>query len=280
MLPGPARASHLELTALPWHSLLAAAFPVLFLFAENSADQVTLRPLWVPLGVAIAGAAIGVVVGRLATGDWYRGGLMATLALALFFSFGHVWFAVEEVLIARRWLIGAYLLIALVGGWLIWRGGAWVRPASRFLSVALTALVAVNALSIANSTLSATASVPDQSSQPVTVTAEGHRRPDVYYLIMDEDQRDFQWLDADAEQIQRKFGILNALYLPGVDPASVGLNQRSSPVNALRYVLNAYFDAGLPLLPDTTYLSPDYPRIYDFVEIHRNDDGTPILPVQ
>jgi sulfatase-like protein len=528
MLPGPARASHLELTALPWHSLLAAAFPVLFLFAENSADQVTLRPLWVPLGVAIAGAAIGVVVGRLATGDWYRGGLMATLALALFFSFGHVWFAVEEMLIARRWLIGAYLLIALVGGWLIWRGGAWVRPASRFLNVALTALVAVNALSIANSTLSATASVPDQSSQPVTVTAEGHRRPDVYYLIMDryanarsladiydydnsrfldalrergfyvaqdawanylktalsvtsslsmdfldgpalaaqaqvghelapinallgarhagptlfqqlgyeyvhignwwqpsiqnagadvsiaygegvefsaalgettalsllspqaaeqkeptvytpslvrrihefefaqvralpqrsgptfafahfllphppyvyaadgsppepgipederyvqqveytngrlletidalldvpageepviviqadegpfppefdEDQRDFQWLNADADQIQRKFGILNALYLPGVDPASVGLNQRSSPVNALRYVLNAYFDAGLPLLPDTTYLSPDYPRIYDFVEVHRSEDGTPILPAQ
>ena len=79
---------------------------------------------------------------------------------------------------------------------------------------------------------------------------------------------------------QRKYGVLNALHLPGVEPAAVGLNQRSSPVNALRQVLNAYFDAGLPLLPDTTYLSPDYSRIYDFVEIHRNEDGTPILPPQ
>lgn len=517
-----------DLTSAPVHPVLVAAYPVVFLFAANTADQVTLGPLWAPLALAIAVACVSLLVGRLATRDWYRGGLLATLGLALFFSFGHVWLAVGEVLIARRWLIGVYLIIALVGGWLIWRGGSWVRPMSRFLNVALLALVAVNAANIASTEIGRTASPSEPARTAVALVAEGNRHPDVYYLIMDryanaqtlsdmygydngpfmdalrergfyvaedawanylktalsvsssldmefldgaalaaqadvghelvpinarlrarhvaptllqelgyeyvhignwwqpsitnagadvsiaygdgveftaalgettalsllapqaaqqdeptvytpslvrqihefewdqvqalpdrsgptfafahfllphppyvyaadgsaprpgipederyvqqveytnerlletidalldvpageepviiiqadegpfppefdDNQRDFQWLEADADQVQRKFGILNALHLPGVDPAAVGVNQRSSPVNTLRYVLNAYFDAGLPLLPDTTYLSPDYTRIYDFVEIHRNEDGTPILPPQ
>jgi hypothetical protein len=34
--------------------------------------------------------------------------------------------------------------------------------------------------------------------------------------------------------------------------------------------MNAYFDADLPILPDRVWLSPDYARMYDFVE-HRRE---------
>jgi hypothetical protein len=50
-----------------------------------------------------------------------------------------------------------------------------------------------------------------------------------------------------------------------VDPAEHGFTDDTSPVNEFRIVFNAVFDADLPLLPDTTYLSPDYAHVYDFV---------------
>ena len=84
------------------------------------------------------------------------------------------------------------------------------------------------------------------------------------------DQRDFQWLDATPQEIQQKMGILNAFHLPGVDAAEFGIYDRISPVNAFRIVFNAYFGADLPLLPDVSYLSPDYARMYDFREYPRD----------
>ena len=93
----------------------------------------------------------------------------------------------------------------------------------------------------------------------------------------DENQRHFAWLEARPEQVAQKFGILNALRIPGAAPHEIGLHPRSAPVNALRVVLNAFFDAGLPLLPETVYLSPDYPRSYDFVPVERDAAGLPIM---
>jgi hypothetical protein len=84
-------------------------------------------------------------------------------------------------------------------------------------------------------------------------------------------QDGFQWSEARAEEVQEKFGILNAYYLPGADPALLGVHDRISPVNAFRVVLNAYFDAELPLLPDQTYLSPDKSRLYEFILYLRPD---------
>ena len=42
-------------------------------------------------------------------------------------------------------------------------------------------------------------------------------------------ERGFQWLDASPREIQQKFGILNAVRLPGVDPASARIQRREQP---------------------------------------------------
>jgi hypothetical protein len=78
------------------------------------------------------------------------------------------------------------------------------------------------------------------------------------------DQEGFPWLQATPDEVQEKFGILNAFHLPGVDVAAFGVTDRISPVNDFRVVFNAYFDANLPLLEDLTYLSPDKAHLYDF----------------
>ncbi len=68
--------------------------------------------------------------------------------------------------------------------------------------------------------------------------------------------------------MERKYGILNGVRLPGVNPATAGAHDRSSRVNTFRYVMNAHFDADLPLLPGSVGLPP--PR--------RTDDGAPLIP--
>jgi hypothetical protein len=83
------------------------------------------------------------------------------------------------------------------------------------------------------------------------------------------DQEDFQWLEASDADIAWKFGILNAYRMPGVDLEAEGFTDRTSPVNAFRIMFDAYFGAHLGLLPDVTYLSPDYDHMYDFVEYPR-----------
>ncbi len=528
MLPARGGGGQSRIRPLALHSLLAAAYPVLFLFAQNVAEQVTLQPLWLPLGASIIGGALALGVGRLVLGDWLRGALLATFTLTLFFSFGHVWNLVGEMLTARRWLIGAYVVAALAGTILIWRGGRWVPAVSRFLLFALAIGIVINAWSIGAYTLRGTAAAANVGSA-VEVSAGGHGRPDIYFIVMDryagaetlrtqyghdnapfldalrergftvaedawanylktalslastlsmdflegptmsaaaqegreiveaydllqgrlpvpttlqslgyewiqigsyweptgtnphadrvigssrgdqfasallattamallsppvepgerttegwgtsrefiirqfahladvaripgpkfvfthflvphppynfdtdgseptEEERaarteeeeyvrqlqwtngqlldvldglmdvsadaqpivilaadegpfppefdanedDFRWLEATPEQVERKYGILNAVRLPGVDPANAGVHDRSSPVNTFRYVMNAYFDADLPLLPDSVFLSPTYRQLYDFVEIQRTDDGAPLMP--
>ncbi len=84
-----------------------------------------------------------------------------------------------------------------------------------------------------------------------------------------EDQVHFDWLSATDAEIQEKYGILNALHLPGPEGETAEVYDSMSPVNEFRVVFNAYFGTELPLLPDTVYLSPDYARMYDFVEYER-----------
>jgi hypothetical protein len=67
------------------------------------------------------------------------------------------------------------------------------------------------------------------------------------------------WGSPDRTCLWERSGILNAYYLPG--NGQDVLYPTISPVNSFRVVLNAYFGADLPLLPDETYFtSHELPR--------------------
>jgi hypothetical protein len=84
---------------------------------------------------------------------------------------------------------------------------------------------------------------------------------------------DFQWLEATPDEVQWKYSILTAWRLPGVDVQDYGFSDRISPVNLFRVVLDAYFDADLPVLPDKTYLSPDHDHMWDLHLYERPDEA-------
>ena len=66
-----------------------------------------------------------------------------------------------------------------------------------------------------------------------------------------------------------QFTILNAYYMPG---HTAQLYPGISPVNTFRVILNAYFDANLPLLNDQSYYSP-IPYIYNFSPVPNSCTG-------
>jgi hypothetical protein len=64
--------------------------------------------------------------------------------------------------------------------------------------------------------------------------------------------------------LHERLSILNAYYLP--EKGGDALYQSISPVNSFRVVLNAYFGAGLELLPDRSYYST-WEKPFDFIDV-------------
>jgi hypothetical protein len=73
------------------------------------------------------------------------------------------------------------------------------------------------------------------------------------------------WTDPTVADLERKFGILNAYYFPGLE--HTGLYQTITPVNTFRVMLNTYFGAHVPLLPDRAYTFENLAHVYGFTDM-------------
>jgi len=79
--------------------------------------------------------------------------------------------------------------------------------------------------------------------------------------------RAFNWGEATDGEIQQKFRILNAYYLPGVDYTETELSPSITPVNSFRLVFDLYFGTGLGLLQNKSYAYVDYSHPYQFLDV-------------
>jgi hypothetical protein len=86
-----------------------------------------------------------------------------------------------------------------------------------------------------------------------------------YPLDYAQDATGYDWATATTEDLEIKFGIFNAMYLPGTEAPD--LSATLSSVNTFRLIFDAYFDADLPLLPDRSFTSAGKYRPYDLTEI-------------
>jgi len=103
----------------------------------------------------------------------------------------------------------------------------------------------------------------DNSPRPPVIIIqadEGPWPPDYWF---DEDHYD--WTSAPKEDIDRKMGILNAIYFPDGDYSQ--LSPSITPVNTFRLVFDKYFGTKLGLLPDRSYLSENRNRPYALFEV-------------
>jgi hypothetical protein len=78
------------------------------------------------------------------------------------------------------------------------------------------------------------------------------------------DEDHFDWTSATDEEVVEKYGILDALYLPG--PEGQPAPDLKSPVNTYGELFRRYFGADAETLPDRSWTSPKA-HPYDFHEI-------------
>ena len=172
------------------HPLLVAAFPVIFLFASNIREQLSLEPLLVPLGIVLAVAATGlliaVLLSRLLGVAVARSALVASLLLLLVLTYGHAWNLVGELAGLHRVLLIAWGALFVVGTVLIslLRPGAIARLTTA-VNVVAGILIVINLIPIGDLLLR-TSSIgePTTESPRAGQPASGAGR-DVWYLIFD-----------------------------------------------------------------------------------------------
>jgi hypothetical protein len=191
------------------HPMLFAAFPVLFLFADNIGEHVSVEPLYEPLGMALGGAAIAVALaaaaGRL-IGTAARLALAATIVIVLFFTYGYAWSAVGDSLGLHRYLLAGWGLLAMVGvGVSIGLDLRLVGRTTAALNLIGLLLVAMNVVPIVDFGLRQTTRGPDLGAGPELDAPGGGPSRDVWYLIFDR--------YAGQEALERVYGYDNTQFL-------------------------------------------------------------------
>jgi hypothetical protein len=171
----------------PIHPILVAAYPSLYLFAQNAADQVTIDPLWSPLLISVGGMAVALAILWGLLRDPVRAGLLATLGGALFFTYGHAWTAAAELLSSQLWLLACWVLLAGIGLGLIVVARRWAEAVTRGLNAVAAVAVVMNLVLIGGHLMSGVAvgSVTTPLRDAAIGSAAPATRPDIYYIVPD-----------------------------------------------------------------------------------------------
>ncbi|HSH21542.1 MAG TPA: hypothetical protein VK992_02845, partial [Candidatus Caenarcaniphilales bacterium] len=107
---------------------------------------------------------------------------------------------------------------------------------------------------------------PESERPIIIIQADEGPYPQRYFR----DQAGFDWETATIEELEMKFGILSAFYLPeepGIDTTAYPVYDTMTPVNTFRLVLGRYFGLDLPYLPDTVHSSRSPQLPYDLTDV-------------
>ena len=105
---------------------------------------------------------------------------------------------------------------------------------------------------------------PADKQPIIVIQADEGPYPDRYQA----DEANFDWSTATSNELEAKYGILDAFYLPGA--AVAGTPEPYATVtswNTFPIVFDRYFGANIPLLPDRSFTSSGYTRPYDLTDV-------------
>lgn len=176
---------------ITYHPLLFAIFPILSLYAANSA-LFPLSDLYRPLAIVISAAAILWLVLFAIVRDWSRSALAVSVAFLVFFSFGSAWafgkqsdalwdYVNPKSKFQTEWLVLTAVL-AVIPLWK-WRFAKQVSSVFNWIGVAL---VVLPALTIFNSWWAGhRASVTAEAKTVSRSNSIPFGKPDIFYVILD-----------------------------------------------------------------------------------------------
>jgi hypothetical protein len=84
-----------------------------------------------------------------------------------------------------------------------------------------------------------------------------------------EGDEDIEWTTATLDELEMKFKLFTALYLPGIPESEVRrrIYPTFTPVNTFRLIFNLYFGGDFRLLPDRNYIFRDDDHPLDLIEV-------------
>ncbi len=263
-----------------WHPLLFAAFPVLSLYGLNF-HKVAFREA-APFLVLSLGATLGLwLVLSLALRNRFRGGLLVSLALALFFSYGHAYrmlegagFRVGNLVVGEnKILLVLWAVLLGLGVFLVLKKRGDFPRLTRFLDLVSAVLVLLPLLTIGRGLLDSSGGAARAAGgEPVPALREGGARPDIYYLILDgygssEVLREFYGFD------NREF--LDYLKSRGFYVAEQSRSNYSSTTFSLPSALNMEY-----INPVAERMGPDAQDVSPMVEMTQDHQVAAFLKVQ
>jgi hypothetical protein len=174
------------------HPFLVAAFPVVYLFAANIGGQVSVEPLWLPLGIVLAAAAgtllVAIAIGSVTGVGVARASLGASLLIGLAMTYGHAWTLVGTTVGSHVVLLAVWAVAAVIGLALVVRlPTAHVDRVTTAVSVVAGVLLVLNAVPIGTFALRPgegpiSRADPSASASESGGIAEGR---DVWYIVPD-----------------------------------------------------------------------------------------------
>ena len=168
----------------PFHPLLFAIYPILFLYSQNTAEfppEVISGPIIVCLGLTFFVGGILMMISR----NRLRSAFLLSVFLLVFFSYGHFYHLLEKSEISADpkvvlSLYGVLLIILLILSFK--KIQDWNR-ATRFFNLLSVCLIALTLFNTANSFFKSSrtnAESATPSSKPPVKDA-----PDIFYIILD-----------------------------------------------------------------------------------------------
>jgi hypothetical protein len=194
--------------SIPWYPLAVSAYPVLALLAAN-AGQVELKAGIRPLLASVLFGGLLFFLLWLFFRQPHKAAFLATLWLALFFSYGHVYMTIDEKYPDASytlWLAVAWIILFILT--LVWV----TRPRFNFVSAAVT----LNVVALALLVMAGWQIIPEieprsahalaLSKAPIqTDLVRPETPPDVYLFVLDSYTR--------ADLLRQAYGFDNSEFL-------------------------------------------------------------------
>jgi hypothetical protein len=193
----PAAISWNRFSAFPWHPILIALYVPLQLGAHNL-GQIPLNYIYRSVLLSGLLALVLLMINRLLLRNWNAAGLMTSILLVLFFSYGQLYNFVQDlaiggVLIGRhRFLVLVWLGIACLGLWWVLRKSSSYSSLTPTLNLISAFLVVMPVFQLglfevrSASLQSAEVTENEKPSSLQSIQKSGTTPdPDVYYIILD-----------------------------------------------------------------------------------------------
>jgi len=250
---------------------LLAAFPVLFLYAYNISET-SASQIWLPLVISVAASLVLWAVLSLILRSLAKAGLATAIFILFFFSYGHIYDALESAGVLSGTFVEHALLLPImlfIWGYCVYfigRAKRDFRIATKIHNIVAVALIAINLFNIVSYQVKV-ARLGDVTPQEMGGTtaaspAELNTLPDIYFIIVDEyahldTMKD--WYDYDNSE------FFNSLKDKGFFIASGSETQKMTSPLIIAQILNMEYLDYEPW-SEATYQKIAYGQVANFLK--------------